>query len=79
MKRITDTQIVDWLEKNVGDLVITRTCPKWEYTQAGFPLPDNRELVFQRKIRVGRGGQNIWSEREYFSLREMATEALQQK
>lgn len=76
MKKPTDRDILNWLEVNIADLQISRSYP-FNYNQAETLKP-KQELVFQRKIRVGKCGQNIWSEREYQSLREMATDALRQ-
>jgi hypothetical protein len=79
MKNPTDRDIVNWIEINIADLLVSRSYPfdyNQSYSKEGKP---KRELVFQRKIRVGKCGQNIWSEREYQSLREMATDALLRK
>jgi len=72
--KISDKQIVNWLEQNISDIQV---CKSYEKPNGMFTSsPPRHQLVFQRKIRIGRAGQNIWSEREYSSLREMATDAI---
>lgn len=67
MNEITDTEILNWLEANIKTVLITTNY-----------FDDKKTTVFQRFIRRGAAGQNIYSEREYQSLREMATDALTQ-
>ncbi len=74
MKKITDTKILDWLDRNMENILVSRSYdPPQAYMISGQPLP---KLTFQRLIRKGVAGQNIWSEREFSSLRDLATDAL---
>jgi hypothetical protein len=76
--KITDSKIVDWLETNVGNILIHRSYdPPLSYFGT-CNVPPAR-TTYQRVVRKGLAGQNIYSEREYTSIREMAADALKGK
>ena len=75
MRKITDKMIVDWLENNMENILMSRDYgAPMNYMASGIPKP---KMTFQRLIRKGAANQNIWSEREYSSLRELVGDALQ--
>ncbi len=68
----TDYDIINWIESNIDKIQVNVKNDYDSYTNPMKPLTK----TYQREIRKGIAGQRIMSEKEYYSLREMAEDAL---
>jgi hypothetical protein len=76
--KITDSKIVDWLEANMRNILVHSKQPHY-LSFAAMQIGTPSQFTYQRVVRKGMAGQNIYSEKEYTSLREMAGDAIKEE